>query len=379
VFRATEYNPETVMASASSNSLAQFKPEEQLSFWLRESRHIKQGLKTGVAGLITYAIYIHFHFPEGYWAVFTALVVTQANLGASWKAALYRTAGSTAGALAAAALMPLVGTGVVRAGIVLFSLSALFAFLTTLHPSFSAAGFTAALVLLLSSQQGAFHLAWLRVLYTVLGSVVAFLVGVLIWPVRARDGLRTEIAGFLQDAGRLYAAATDPDTRAKCGDREFDDLRTSMVGTWDRLSTALNEARSEPSFSRFNDAEYASAIEELNHIKQRLLALCRDTNLYSHATVVEAMVPELKELTQETVHLFEAMAAGVRDGETSFDTEKIDLAEHALDGRLQQLRDARATSPFSLDKMLPFWSFLFNLKEMAGSLRVVQQHLRKLS
>jgi uncharacterized membrane protein YccC len=211
------------------------------------------------------------------------------------------------------------------------------------------------------------------------GAIVAFLVGILLWPVRARDGLRTEIAAFLQDAGRLYAAATDPVMKAKCGDQEFDRLRTSIAGTWDRLSGALNEARREPSFSRFNDADYAATVEQLNHIKQRLLALCRDADLYSHATVVEALVPELKELRQETVHLFDAMAAGVRDGETSFDTEKIDLAEHALDGRLQNLRDARATSPFSLDKMLPFWSFLFNLKEMSGSLRVLQQNLRKLS
>ena len=78
---------------------------------------------------------------------------------------------------------------------------------------------------------------------------------------------------------------------AKCGEQEFDDLRMSITETWDRLSTALNEARSEPSFSRFNDADYAAAVEELNHIKQRLLALCRDTDLYSHATVVEALVP----------------------------------------------------------------------------------------
>jgi uncharacterized membrane protein YccC len=366
------------MASGSPNSSALPKPDAP-PFLARESRHIKQGLKTGAAGLISYAIYIHFHLPEGYWAVFTALVVTQANLGASWKAALYRTAGSTAGALAAGILMPLVGTGVVRTGIVLFALAALFAFLTTLHPSFSAAGFTSALVLLLSSHSEPFHLAWLRVLYTIEGAIVAFLVGILLWPVRARDGLRGEIANFLEDAGMLYTAATDPIMRAKCGDQEFDRLRVSITETWDRLSTALNEARGEPSFSRFNDADYAGALEELNHIKQRLLALCRDTDLYSHATVVEALVPELKGLTQETAHLFEAMAGGVRDGEPSFDTEKIDLAEHALDGRLQQLREARATSPFSLDKMLPFWSFLFNLKEMAGSLRVLQKHLRKLS
>lgn len=49
-----------------------------------------------------------------------------------------------------------------------------------------------------------------------------------------------------------------------------------------------------------------------------------------------------------------------------------------LDQRLQQLRDARVTSPFSLDRMLPFWSFLFNLKEIAASVRLVEQSLGKL-
>lgn len=367
------------MALAGSTSLAAPNPEKPPTFWTRESRHIKQGLKTGVAGLITYAIYIHFHLPEGYWAVFTALVVTQANLGASWKAALYRTAGSTVGALAAGILMPLVGTGVVRTGIVLFVLATLFAFLTTLHPSFSAAGFTAALVLLLSSQQQPFHLAWLRVLYTVIGAIVAFLVGILLWPVRARDRLRTEIARFLEEAGKLYAVTTNPANREKCSDSEFDGMQSAIAKGSDQLSTALDEARSEPSFSRFNDADYAAAVEELNQLKQRLLALCHDTDLYSRATVVEALVPELKALTEEMSNLFTSMATKVRNGNTEFSTEQLDKTERDLDRRLQQLRDARATSPFNLDKMLPFWSFLFNLKEMARGLRDLQQHLKKLS
>src|SRR5580693_9974065 len=85
------------------------------SFWARESPSLKQGIKTGLAGAITYAIYAGWHLPQGYWAVFTALVVTQANLGASWKAALYRTIGSTAGAIAAALLMPVLGNDSVHA------------------------------------------------------------------------------------------------------------------------------------------------------------------------------------------------------------------------------------------------------------------------
>jgi uncharacterized membrane protein YccC len=183
-------------------------PQTPPSLWSREAPSIKQGIKTGLAGTITYALYTGFNLPQGYWAVFAALVVTQANLGASWKAALYRTIGSTCGALAAALLIPMLGKGTAGVLIVLFLLASLFGYLTALHPSFSAAGFTAALILVFGGQGEPWHMAWLRVLYTLLGAMVAFAVGSLIWPVRAREGLRLKIANILDGAGALYRAVT---------------------------------------------------------------------------------------------------------------------------------------------------------------------------
>ena len=101
--------------------------------------------------------------------------------------------------MAAALLSALFGFGAVRTGIGLLLLAALFAYLTTIHPSFSAAGFTAALVLLLATAIEPCHLAWLRVLYTVMGALIAFVVGVMLWPVRAREGLRSKLAQFLEE------------------------------------------------------------------------------------------------------------------------------------------------------------------------------------
>src|SRR5580693_5368660 len=178
------------------------------SFWARESPSLKQGIKTGLAGAITYAMYAGWHLPQGYWAVFAALVVTQANLGASWKAALYRTIGSTSGALAAALLIPILGKGPVGVLIVLFLLASSFGYLTALHPSFSAAGFTAALILVFGGTGEPWRFAWMRVLYTIMVAVIAFAVGALIWPVRAREGLRQKIANTLDGAGALYRAVT---------------------------------------------------------------------------------------------------------------------------------------------------------------------------
>jgi len=216
-------------------------------------------------------------------------------------------------------------------------------------------------------------------LYTVIGAVVAFLVGVLIWPVRARDRLRVEIAGFLDDLARLYSATTDAGIREKCSDTAFESLRSAVTADWDRLSTALDEARSEPAFSRFNEADYAATVEELNHLRQRLMAMCGDSDLYSHATVLEALVPELKPLTDETARSFIGLAASIRGVTGEFNKTALDETEQLLDQRLQKLREARITSPFSLDRMLPFWSFLFNLKEIVASLRAVQSNVQKLS
>jgi uncharacterized membrane protein YccC len=367
------------MASVSPTIPSERPQEQQLPFWVRESRHIKQGLKTGIAGLIAYAIYAGFNLPEGYWVVFTALVVTQANLGASWKAALYRTIGSTAGALAAALLTPVIGTGPVRTGITLLVLAALFAYLNTLHPSFSVAGFTAALVLLLGSQQQPWHLAWLRVLFTALGAVIAFAVGILLWPVRARDHLRGKIATFLEDCARLYRSVTDPALQKNRDEVEFGQLRDALSQDWAQVTTALDEARSEPSFGRFNDVAYTASLEELNHPNQRLMAMCRDSSLYSHAGVVATLVPELEQLAAQTEDALSRMAEAVKTQPPAIDLGPLDQAEQKLDQRLQELRDARATSPFSLDRMLPFWAFLFNLKEMAGSVRSLNSKLAQLS
>jgi uncharacterized membrane protein YccC len=347
------------------------------SFWARESRPVKQGVKTGIAGLIAYAIYIIFRLPEGYWAVITALVVTQANLGASWKAALYRTAGSTVGALSAALLTPVIGIGPVRTGVILFLLAALFTYLTTLHPSFSAAAFTAALVLLLGVRLEPWHLAWLRVLYTVMGAVIAFLVGVLLWPVRARESLPGKIAEFLEACGQLYRAVTSAALREKCNPAEFEPLHAALSDEWNAITTALDEARTEPSFNRFDDEGYAALLEELDHLRQRLMAMCRDSSLSSHAGVLSTLVPELEPLTEWTPQALFGLATAVRSQLKEFDLGPLDHAEEDVDRRLQQLRDTRATSPFSLDRMLPFWSFLFNLKEIVSSVRRLNAKLER--
>ena len=60
---------------------------------------LKLALRVTIAGTLAFAITRAFDLPQGYWAAITAVVVMQASLGASLKAAIERFSGTVAGAL----------------------------------------------------------------------------------------------------------------------------------------------------------------------------------------------------------------------------------------------------------------------------------------
>ena len=352
--------------------------------WFRGSRSIKQGIKTGLAGTIAYAIYAGWNLPEGYWAVFTALVVTQANLGASWKSALYRTIGSTAGAVGAALLIPLLGTGALRAGIALFLLASLFGYLTALHPSFAAAGFTVAIILVFSTRhQEPWQLAWFRVLYTLMGTFIAFGVGVLIWPVHAREDLRTKLASVLEGCGALYQAVTGAAilgmSNGMNSQQEIQQLGRRLHDLRRGITQEMDEAKSELAFSRFDQGAYQAFVDLTDQVRRRLTAMAEDSNLYLHAQVQPELVPSLPRLVEKTAHNFRTLAESTRTHRQLLNPAELEAAVGELDSDLARLRERGATAPFALDRMLPFWSFVFNLREVAQDLRQLASGVGELA
>jgi hypothetical protein len=55
--------------------------------------------------------------------------------------------------------------------------------------------------------------------------------------------------------------------------------------------------------------------------------------------------------------------------------EDLERAVRDLDADLARLRELRTTAPFALDRMLSFWSFVFNLREVAQDLNQLHSKL----
>jgi uncharacterized membrane protein YccC len=355
-------------------------PEAPHSFWTRESRHTKQGIKTGLAGLIAYAIYVGFHLPEGFWIVTTALVVTQANLGASWQAALYRLVGTSCGALSAGLLSGLFGFGDVRKGILIFVLSAVFIYVSTEHPAFSVAGITAALVLLIGDgQMNPWRLAWLRVLYTISGAVIAFGVNALLWPVRAQESLQARMAEFLERCGELYAEVMTAALGGNSNEDRFQPLTDALATQRQAITQHLEEMRGEAAWAHSDYPAYVDFVGELDRLRQRLAAMSRDVPLYADASPRPALVPSLVQLAEKTARNLRELASRLRTNTKHGILEDLDEVAATLDEDIRRLRRDQFTASSSLEQMLPFWAFIFNLREVAESVKVLDQRLPQLA
>ena len=185
-----------------------------LGWMARLARHrveLRLSLRIVAAGLLTYAVAEAFGLAQGYWAVLTAVIVMQASLGGSLKAMLDRLVGTVAGAgcaIAVAVAMP--RTGPVTTALALLLALLPVSLLTAFRPAYRMAPVTAVIVLLApSGPMSAPQAGLARTLEIGFGTLVAFLVALLVLPSRAHQLLRQAAGDALAPIAEAVALLLD--------------------------------------------------------------------------------------------------------------------------------------------------------------------------
>jgi uncharacterized membrane protein YccC len=144
-----------------------------------------------VSALAIFAVVQFVPVPlHGLWAVLTAVILTQANVGGSIRATVEYVLGTIAGAVYASLLSLLLPHDIpLTTGAVLGLSIAPLAYAAARNAAFRAAPFTAIIVLLLAGQfdQSPIAAALTRLLEVALGGAIAVLVSVLVVPELAQD------------------------------------------------------------------------------------------------------------------------------------------------------------------------------------------------
>src|SRR4051794_28465066 len=234
-----------------------------------------QALRMTTSSLAAFALAQALALPQGFWAVITALIVTQSNVGGSLKAALDRFIGSVFGAVYGSAVAFAIPHehGLSRATALVVAVAPL-SFMAALSAGFRVAPITAIIVLLSAtgSTLGPFGFAVDRVLEVGLGCAVGLLVSVLIVPARA-SRLVLETAAQVM---RLLAEQLE--ALALVGDQTQVDLGALAVKTRQSLSkleTLVGEAARERR-SRLADApDHEPMLRTLMRLRHDVVMLRR--------------------------------------------------------------------------------------------------------
>ncbi len=200
-----------------------------------------------VAGVLAYALAEMLALPQGYWAVFSSIIIMQASVGGSVKATIDRLIGTIGGAVAGAIVAYVVPhQNLVTLGIALVVALVPLTLLAALRPGYRVAPLTAVIVLLTpgAQQLGPLGSAFYRILEITLGSLVGLVVSLVIVPARAHGlviGTAARMLGHLADLlGDWLAILGNTGDRTRITQLQ-DDVRAGMA----RLEIVAGEARQE--------------------------------------------------------------------------------------------------------------------------------------
>jgi uncharacterized membrane protein YccC len=234
--------------------------------------------------------------PQGYWAVFTAVLVVQGSVGGSWKAAVDRLLGTLMGAAYGAMIASVIpheepiALGVAL-GAALIPLSLLAAF----NPAYRVAPITAVILLLGSAgaTEGPVRAAMLRTIEVALGGFCGLGVSLYVFPARAHALLGEAAATVLRRLSELFSlllgALIEP-TSADLIVTKQDAARTALANLENVTAEAVREWRNHLA----EDIDPEPVARTLRRVRNDLILIGR----VAAEPLLPEMHPELKQAVQ---------------------------------------------------------------------------------
>ncbi len=195
----------------------------------------KLALRVMAGAGAAFVLYTAFNLPQGFWAVFTVIIVIQGSIGGTVSVAVDRMIGTLLGAVvggAAAALRPQTPEALGAALVIGVGVTSLAA---AIRPNLKVAPVTTA-IMLLSTSGGLppIEAAAFRVLEIAVGSVIGVLATVLVFPAPSRQQARALAAQALEAIAGMLDRCADALERGG-----GEDLREALQSENDRLRGLL--------------------------------------------------------------------------------------------------------------------------------------------
>jgi uncharacterized membrane protein YccC len=243
----------------------------------RSRAELRLGARMTVAALLSYAVGEALGLVESYWAVLTAIIVMQANVGGSLKAMTERLLGTIGGSIwGLVVILTLPHKDPLTTGLALLVVLTPLAVLAAFRPGLRVAPVTGAVILLsaLASQSGPIYAAGNRVLEIALGCVLSFLVSLALLPARAHLQL-AELGGKALDLMADELLILSAMVRGQGEGEALEPLRVRLRGLFTKLDAVGEEALRERSSHLSDGPDPRPFLRTLRRLRNDLVILSR--------------------------------------------------------------------------------------------------------
>jgi uncharacterized membrane protein YccC len=327
---------------------------------------LRLGVRMTAAGVLAFALAHMLALPQGYWAVFTAVIVTQASVGGSLKATLDRLVGTVGGGAYGAIVASLIPhNDALALGAALAVALAPLAVLAALYPSFRIAPVTAVIVLVGGAGM---HIAPLvsaidRVIEISLGSIVGLGVSLLLLPARAH-GLLAEAASralalLAQLSTLLFSGLTQGVDRA-AAQRLQDSVRMALT----KLATTADEAKRERQSHLTDAADPEPVLRTVRRLSNDLIMIGRAAAEPLPEPLAARLAPALARVSEAAAGFLRDTGAALAARRPPPPLDAVDAAFDAYAAEMAELRRARLTQDQPADAVGRLFALGFALEQL---------------
>ncbi len=347
----------------------------------RHGSELRLAARTTIAALLAFAAAELLHMTQIYWAVLTAVIVMQANLGGSLKATFDRLAGTLGGAVWGVAVsLALPHAGALGLALALTLAVAPLAVAASLKPWLRIAPVTAIIVLMSTQAQqaGPFAYALDRVIEILLGVAVALAVSLLVLPNRAHGALAMAASKALRIMSELATVLLPhPGTAADGATllRLHGELRRALTG----VEAAAEEARRERAGRLTDDPEPEPLRRNLNRLRLDLAMIGRATIEPLPEPVAGRLAPAIADVAATLAGYFSAAGLALAAREAAPSRSACNKALRAHAAEVAELRKEGLTRGLSAAGVGRLFGIAFVLDQLRRNLSDLAERVDEMA
>lgn len=357
--------------------------------WLFGKIEVKLALKTGIAASISLFLGLGFSkilerpdtLVSGLWCVMASIVVLQAQLGGTYKAAWVRFLGVLVGTIVGGIFTSYIGVNYpLGLGISIF-FTIVICSLLNIKESFRIASLSTAVVIILGGLNPTIN-PWIFSLFRFLDSCIGILVAVFVahvlWPEKATENLRLNIVKTLKMISKYYRLAVDQEFEIGKFNHTSEELFVEIQELLLQNRAFLEESKLELLSRPPQPEDWVYIVSHIESNFESVAAL-KGVNK-------EVLIKIFDDgLARQVANMIDKTDLGFQDLEKLIEFQKPPLhlasLEEALTGlnnELARFRETRTTRKFNLEDVESFFVFFYRLRAIAEAVKKMEIHLQQL-